>query len=128
MTFIKMESYTIQQRVKLLNYFMKIGVQRKMFLENYVFTICIIHLKALSIELFKNLKKLVQWKIRKEKDIVAPVVHKSILIWLVKVLLKTRKYPLIDVHNTWTQWINDKRVDVCGAARGDHLADIVFRI
>jgi len=66
MTFIKMESYTIQQRVQIVELF----YENRRSVKN-VFRklrdICIIVYLKLSIELFKNFKKLVRWKIREEK-------------------------------------------------------------
>jgi len=127
MTFIKMESYTIQQRVQIFEWFYANRRSVKNVFRK-LRDIYGLHNRPSesTIKLFKNFKKLVRWE---EKNINVPVAHKSILIWLVKVLPKIRKWatePQLcqNVQNF------DKRVDVCGAARGDHLlsADIVFRI
>lgn len=72
-----------------------------MFFENYgIFTVdIIVHLKAQFVELLKYFSELVRWKMKEYKNIVVAVGHKNILIWFVKVMLKTLKCPLVDVHN-----------------------------
>jgi len=86
-----------------------------------LFTVCIIvHLKALSIVLFKNFKKLED----KRREKYCRTGSQSIPELKNKIIRVIGEIEPQLCQNVVQSFY--KRVDICGAARGNHLADIVF--
>lgn len=56
----------------------------------------IVHLKASLKKFLKDSKEVIQWNIEEQNNIVAVIVHKKILSWLLQVLLNNLKLVLLD--------------------------------
>lgn len=90
MAFTVLALYTIGRVSFVEKYFVKMSVQQKMFTEiNAIFTSE--RLNAPLDELLTDFNEVVQWQIKKPKNIFVAALHKKIFIWFLQILL-------VDIH------------------------------